>query len=119
MNMDVKINNYSNYVNAYTVQNADFEAQTKEVDSKSKEEQITEKSGYDKKELDRAVNKLNKFLEDENTHAEYSRHKDLGTLMVKIVDDKNDKVLLEAPPEKVLDMVASLCKAVGIIDKKV
>ena len=81
--------------------------------------QISYNNSYDKKELDKAVNKLNKFLEDEDTHAEYSRHKDLGTLMVKIVDDKNDKVLLEAPPEKVLDMVASLCKAVGIIDKKV
>ena len=117
--MDVKINNYSNYVNAYTTQDDNVDFQTVNTDKNSKEGKSFENNSYDKKELDKAVNKLNKFLEDEDTHAEYSRHKDLGTLMVKIVDDKNDKVLLEAPPEKVLDMVASLCKAIGIIDKKV
>ena len=114
--MDVKINNYSNYVNAYTTQDDNVDFQTVNTDKNSKEGKSFENNSYDKKELDKAVNKLNKFLEDEDTHAEYSRHKDLGTLMIKIVDDKNDKVLLEAPPEKVLDMVASLCKAVGIID---
>ena len=38
--------------------------------------------------------------------------------MVKIVDDDTQKVVVELPPEKVLDMIASLCKQVGLLDKK-
>lgn len=75
-------------------------------------------NAYDKKDLDKAVNKLNKFLEDDNTRAEYSVHKDLGTVMIKIVDKNTDKVILELPPEKILNMVASMCKQVGLLDKR-
>lgn len=73
---------------------------------------------YDKKDLDKAVNKLNKFLEEDNTLAKYSVHKDLGTVMIKIVDKNTDKVILELPPEKILNMVASMCKQVGLLDEK-
>lgn len=115
--MDVKLNNeYHNYMNSYTTEDSSMSTNIKKNDSEiSKEKNV---KNYSKKDLYRSINKLNKFLEDDKTHAEFSKHKDLGTLMVKIVDDKNDKVLLELPPEKVLDMVASLCKQVGILDKK-
>lgn len=115
--MDVKLNNeYHNYMNSYTTEDSSMSTNIKKNDSEiSKEKNV---KNYCKKDLYRSINKLNKFLEDDKTHAEFSKHKDLGTLMVKIVDDKNDKVLLELPPEKVLDMVASLCKQVGILDEK-
>lgn len=74
--------------------------------------------GFSKKDLDKAVGKLNKFLEDEKTHAEYSIHKELGTTMIKIIDDDTKKVILEIPSEKILNMVASMCEQVGLIDKK-
>ena len=61
---------------------------------------------------------MNNFLKDEKTHAEYSIHKDFGTVMIKIVDNDNDKVIMELPPEKILDMIASMCKQFGLIDKK-
>ncbi len=38
--------------------------------------------------------------------------------MIKIVDDKDDKVIMEIPPEKILDMIASMCKQFGLLDKK-
>ena len=141
--MDVRLSNdYTNYINAY-VSNTDMNLNTddKKINAeisqkdlfnnegnyvydkngnievaKTEEEVYTET--YDKKDLDKAINKLNKFLEDENTHAEYSKHKDLGTLMIKIVSDKDEKVIMELPPEKILNMIASLCKQVGIIDEK-
>ncbi len=72
----------------------------------------------DKEEMEAALKKLNKFLEDEKTHAEYEKHEDLGTMMVRIVEDDTDKIVVELPPKKVLDMVASICKQVGILDKK-
>lgn len=76
------------------------------------------KENYTQKELDDALKKINNFLKDEKTHAEYSVHKDFGTLMIKIVDDESDEVVLEIPPEKILDMVASMCRQVGLLDKK-
>ena len=76
------------------------------------------KERFTKEDLDKAVKKLNKFLEDEKTRAEYEKHEDLGTIMVRIVDEKTEKVLIELPPKKVLDMIASMCKQVGLFDKK-
>ena len=81
-------------------------------------ENSKEKDGYTQKELDDALKKINNFLKDEKTHAEYSVHKDFGTLMIKVIDDESDKVVLEIPPEKILDMVASMCRQVGLLDKK-
>lgn len=94
------------------------------VQKSSTEEEVfanqnkNEKENFTKEDLDKAVKKLNKFLEDEKTHAEYEKHKDLGTIMVRIVDDETEKVVIELPPKKVLDMIASMCKQVGLLDKK-
>lgn len=71
-----------------------------------------------KEEVEKALKKLNNFLEDEPVHAEYSVHKDLKVVMIKIVDDNTKDVIMEIPSEKILDMVASMCKQAGLIDKK-
>ncbi len=65
-----------------------------------------------------ALNKINNFLKDEHTHAEYTYHKELKTMMVKVIDDTTKDVILEIPPKKILDMVASMMKQVGLLDKK-
>jgi flagellar protein FlaG len=77
-----------------------------------------ESKKYTEKDVEKGVKKLNKFLEDEKVHAEYSVHKDLKTIIIKIVDDDTKKVVLEVPSEKILDMIASMCRQVGILDKK-
>lgn len=79
---------------------------------------INSNKKLDEKDIGNAVKKLNKFLEAEKTHAEYGVHKELGTIMIKIVDDNSKKVVLEIPSEKILDMVASMCENAGLIDKK-
>ena len=86
-----------------------------EKDSNTKD---NKEEDINKEEMDAALKKLNKFLEDEKTHAEYEKHEDLGTMMVRIIEDDTDKVVVELPPKKVLDMIASICKQVGILDKK-
>ena len=91
---------------------------TEDNEEKTSDANQDEEISYDKKALDKAVNKLNKFLEDDKTHAEISYHDRLGTLMVKIIDEETDKIILEVPPKKILDMVASMCEQVGILDKK-
>lgn len=71
------------------------------------------------KEIKNAIKKLNTFLEDDNTHAEISVYDKMNRIMVKIVDDKTDKVIMEVPSEKVLDMVTKMCELAGVlVDKK-
>ncbi|MBN1044477.1 MULTISPECIES: flagellar protein FlaG [unclassified Clostridium] len=105
--------------------NNDVENVTSEIKSINNDVQIkqVEKSDfsnneYSKDELDKALKKLNKFLEDDKAHAEYSVHEDLGSIMIKIIDDNTKEVILEVPPKKILDMIASMCKQFGLLDKK-
>lgn len=77
------------------------------------------KDNYKKEDLDKAITKLNSFLNYENTSAIYSVHETFGDIMVKIVDNETKEVLMEYPPQKILDLVAKMCELVGIgIDKK-
>ncbi len=124
--MDVKnvvnLNVYSSNVSEYTKNDNSVAVpqveQVQQVDTNGKEENNSKNEGYNKKELDNALKKINNFLKDEKTHAEYSFHKDFGTLMIKIVDEKTNQVILETPPQKILDMVASMCRQVGLFDRK-
>ncbi|MBD7909858.1 flagellar protein FlaG [Clostridium cibarium] len=77
-----------------------------------------EKKIHDEEEVKDAVNKLNKFLQHDNTHAEYSVHKKFKTIMIKIIDDRTDEVVMEVPPEKILNMVAKMCELNGIVFDK-
>ena len=109
---DLNISQYTNVGSEVAVPQVQKVQNESTVDNNAKNEE------YTKNELDKALKKINGFLEDESTHAEYSVHKDFGTIMIKIVDDNTKQVILELPPEKVLDMVAFLCKQVGLLDKR-
>lgn len=75
---------------------------------------------YSIEKIKEAVETLDKFLQAENTHAEYSVHEKFGDIMIKIINDDTDEVVLEVPPKKILDLVAKLCEDAGlIVDKKV
>lgn len=74
--------------------------------------------GINKKDLDEALKKLNNFLKDEHTRAEYSYYKELKATTIKIIDEDTKEVILEVPPKKILDMVASMMRQVGLLDKK-
>lgn len=88
-------------------------------EQKNKIEIDNKKDEYSEKDIKKAVEKLNKFLEDDNTHAEYIVHDKFGDVMIKIIDDKTKEVVMEVPPKKILDLVAKLCESVGVVfDKK-
>lgn len=114
-------------VNIDTVKSIDKGNSTNNVDVKyqdvnnaNRELPVASKTkDVDEKAVKKAVDKLNKFLEDDKTHAEYEVHDKLKDIMIKIVDDKTGEVIQEIPPKKILDMVAKMCEMVGIIfDKK-
>lgn len=122
INLNAYNSNISNYTDSDT--NVAVPQVQEAQESQPKGEQLLDendakKQGYDKKDLDKALNKINNFLKDEHTHAEYAFHKEFkNTLMIKIVDDDTKQVVLEIPPEKILDMVASMCKRFGLLDEK-
>lgn len=72
------------------------------------------------KEVGKAVDKLNKLLEDKDTHAEYELYGRFKQLTVRIVNDNTKEVIQELPPRKIIDMIDKLCELAGIfVDKKV
>lgn len=120
--MDMKVIGQGGQASLNTVKDVQKnETINKDVESKKANNKIqNDKLQSDKKnkELNEAVKKLNAFLEDEDTHAEISMHERLKTIMIKIVDSNND-VIMEVPPEKILDMVAKMCELAGVlVDKK-
>lgn len=87
-------------------------------ETKTSEDNSTKNEEYSKKDIDNALNKLNNFLKDDRTHAEYTYNEEMKTMMVKVIDENTKQVVLEIPPKKILDMVASMLKQVGLLDKK-
>lgn len=66
------------------------------------------------------IEKANKDFVAYDRKFEFSIHEATKQIMVKIIDVTTDEVIRELPPEKVLDMVAAIWEAVGIIvDRKV
>lgn len=92
--------------------------QIQRVEAQFQETNNTKEQEFTKKDIDNALKKINNFLKDEHTHAEYSYHKEMKTIMIKVIDEDTKEVILEIPPKKILDMVASMCKQVGLLDKK-
>ncbi|MFL0165427.1 flagellar protein FlaG [Candidatus Clostridium helianthi] len=113
--------NYNNYQNSnvsdYGTSSTEGVAkQVQKIETQSQE--VSNNKQYDKKDIDNALNKLNNFLKDDKTHAEYTYNEEMKTMMVKIIDENTKEVVLEIPPKKILDMVASMLKQVGLLDKK-
>lgn len=115
----INLNSYNSNTSEYTQASTEVAIpQVQKVETQSSEINNTKNQEYSKKDLDNALKKLNNFLKDEHTHAEYSYHKEMKTMMIKIVDENTKEVILEIPPKKILDMVASMIRQVGLLDKK-
>lgn len=94
-------------------------AKVAEVNQSSENKDVVKDSNtnkeFKKEDLDKAINKLNDLLKADNTFVEYSVHKKLGDIMVKVVNGDTKEVIMEYPPEKILDLVAKMCEMAGII----
>jgi flagellar protein FlaG len=120
------INAYSTNVSEYSKSNTEVvvpqvqqtEYQAPKIESKVLEDNNAKKQEYSKKDVEDAVKKINNFLKDDKTHAEYTYNEEMKTMMIKVIDEKTKEVILEIPPKKILDMVASMLRQVGLLDKK-
>lgn len=115
------INSYSSnsILSEYTQTNTEVVIpQVQKVETQSSEVNNNKNQEYSKKDIDNALNKINNFLKDDKTHAEYTYNEEMKTMMVKVIDENTKEVVLEIPPKKILDMVASMMRQVGLLDKK-
>jgi flagellar protein FlaG len=110
INSNVKgLNNKSKNSN-----NAGGQVQIKAIDTSGQHER-----SVDDDALQKSIEKMLKILEGDSTSLKFDIHKDTNTIMVKVIDNETQKVVREIPSEKILDMIASIWKLVGIIvDKK-
>ena len=72
------------------------------------------------REVKEKVNKANDLIYAEKTHLKFEIHEETHAIMIKIIESDTGDVLKEIPPEKLVDMIAEICKRAGLfIDKKV
>lgn len=73
-----------------------------------------------REQLEKTVRGLNNFLEPSHTSLKFIMHEELERYYVKLIDVETEEVIREIPPEKILDMYASLLKFAGLLmDEKV
>ena len=89
-----------------------FNASDKEVSEVSSN---TKGEFQSPKEINKVLEKLNKELEKEKSHAEYSVYEKLNAITIKIINDETKEVIMELPPEKILDLVSKMCELDGVI----
>lgn len=70
-------------------------------------------------QLERAVDEMNKHLLGRDVRMRFRVHKTTGRTYVQLINMKNDDVIKEIPPTKMLDVIGSIWKQMGIVvDKK-
>lgn len=80
----------------------------------------SEETQLDKKDIERITEELNDFMQSINTDIKFVLHQKTGQLMVQVVDMERQKVLREAPPKEILDVLARIRDFVGaLLDKKI
>lgn len=83
-----------------------------------KQDQIQEQA-QSKEKTEKAINSMNEFLKESNTHLKFSLHEELQEYYVAIVDDSTNEVIREIPSKKLLDMYAAMTEYVGLlVDRK-
>lgn len=72
-------------------------------------------TGLSQQKLQEAVEQSNRLIFQDDKRFEFKVHERTGRMMVKLVDKETDEVIKEIPPEKILDLVASIWDLVGIL----
>lgn len=72
-----------------------------------------------KKEVEREVENLNKFVQSSATHIKFTLHEGLNEYYVQVINDETNEVVKEIPSKKVMDMVAKMHEMIGLlVDEK-
>lgn len=79
-----------------------------------------EEKKYTEDELINSIEAANEQFIAYDRRFEFSIHEKTKQIMVKVIDIKTDETIREIPPEKILDLVASIWEVAGImVDERV
>lgn len=75
---------------------------------------------YSEKELGKAVDDLNKWVQQtQSTHLQFRLHEKLKEYYVEIVDDSTKEVIRQVPSKKIMDVAAKMQEMIGLlVDEK-
>lgn len=65
--------------------------------------------------IEKAVEKANKTMQIQGRALEFRIHEKTKEIMVRVVDAETKEVIREIPPEKILDMFASMLEQAGLL----
>ena len=120
------------FVSIEQISNAGMQQHINNIKSSSSENTISDRTTFARKEateknenearfkpsekqIQEAVDSTNREFEKLKTNLRFSVHKQTKQIMVKIIDSNTQEVIKELPPEKLLDMVASMMERAGLI----
>lgn len=84
------------------------------------DEELSLPKGSSREEIDEKVDKLNSTMELFNRKFHFKVHEKTNRVIVQVLNSETGEIISEIPPEKVLDMMAGMEKAIGlIVDAKV
>lgn len=78
-------------------------------------------NGQDSQEekLIKAIEGANKKISKTENEFSFSVHEKTKQIMIKVINKNTKEVVKEFPPEKILDMVATMCETAGLfVDEK-
>jgi flagellar protein FlaG len=82
-------------------------------DEKKKEDTRENIKKVSKETVERTVQALKNYIESNKRSLNISVHEQTGTIMVKVISEKDGKVIREIPPEKFLDLAAKIEELAG------
>jgi flagellar protein FlaG len=92
-----------------SIQNVNTDEKTSDIKSEGNQPISVE-------DAKKAADKINKLLEDKNTHIEYEQDKDFKHVMImKVVDNVTNQVINQIPSKQFLDMVTQCCDLAGML----
>ena len=80
-----------------------------------REQKITREDISHQEKMEKAIDKANSTTESLNMSLRFRLHEDSDRYMVEVVDIKEDEVIKEIPPEKLLNLVAQIQNLIGLL----
>lgn len=77
--------------------------------------EITGEKPITKKELEKSVEAINKWLEANSTHLKFQLHEKLNEYYVQVLNNVTNEVVREIPQKKMLDIVAKMYEMNGLL----
>ncbi len=75
---------------------------------------------YNREDINKEVDHLNKWLEAKNSHIRFVLHERLNEYYIQVINDGTNEVMKEIPSKKIMDIVANFYEKLGfIMDTKV